>query len=427
MARPTQTTQTRTDADGLTRTAGEVFPDGTLLELVRDPINPAELSLLHWKDARSRIAREMPVGLCRYMPLEMDAGLVRHLPSTAAPYASTEELFNGVHDFIAKFSGLGEDELLLLTGFVFSSLFAECFSMSPCMLLGGPSPVEATALLRLLGCFCRHSVLLVGAGLNGMPEQLRPTRLICQPDATVDRLLGALQFSGFGIAHSRGLRCPSAATAIYVGVEELKSPFAEACLWMPVAPTPQLFSIQDEQREAARIVELQNQLLMYRLQNYAKVKTSTFDVPEFSGSSRELARSLGACVVDAPDLQSRLVDRLRERDQAERSERVGKIVSVIVEALVVCCHERKPSVHVAEVTKLANGILSRTREVVELTPKQVGAKLRQQGFRTVRLDAAGRGIYLLNGQCARIHELARTYGVPSVREGLPRCPHCQKS
>jgi hypothetical protein len=426
MARPTRTAQMRVDKGGPIATAGAVFPDGTLLELVRDPTDPTELSLLQWKDGRSVIGLDVPVGACRYLPLELDAGVVRHLPSTAAPYASTEELFNDIRDFIAKFTGLSEDEVIMLTGFVFSSFFAECFSMSPCWLLCGPSPVEASAILRLLGCVCRHSVLLVGAGL-GVPEQLRPTRLICQPDATVDRLLGALQFSGFGFSQSRALRQLNAATVINVGLAELKSPFAEACLWMPIAPTPQLFSIQDEEREAARIVELQNQLLMYRVQNYAKVKTSTFDVPEFSGSSRELARSLGACIVDAPDLQARLVDQLRERDQAERSERAGKIESVVVEALLVCCHERHPSVHVGEVSRLVNGILARSAEVVKVTAKQVGTILKRLGFRTERLDAGGRGIYLLNGECARVHRVARAYGVPSLREGLPGCPHCKKS
>ena len=38
---------------------------------------------------------------------------------------------------------------------------------------------------------------------------------------------------------------------------------------------------------AARIDELQNRLLAYRLQNYPKVSASTFDVPAFAGSTRE--------------------------------------------------------------------------------------------------------------------------------------------
>jgi len=166
---------------------------------------------------------------------------------------------------------------------------------------------------------------------------------------------------------------------------------------------------------------------MYRVQNYYKVKASHFDVPEFSGAARECARTLGRCIVDNPDLQSRITTLLRERDEAERTEGASKLDAVVVEAFVVCCHERKASVHVGELATLANGILSRSGESVELSAKQVGGRMKGLGFRTTRLDSGGRGIYLLNGQCARIHELGRAFGVPTLREGLPGCPYCQQS
>jgi hypothetical protein len=59
---------------------------------------------------------------------------------------------------------------------------------------------------------------------------------------------------------------------------------------------------------------------------------------------------LGRCIVNAPGLQARLVDLLRPRDDADRSEGVGRLEAVVTEALVVVCHERKPSVHVGEFT-----------------------------------------------------------------------------
>jgi hypothetical protein len=118
---------------------------------------------------------------------------------------------------------------------------------------------------------------------------------------------------------------------------------------------------------------------------------------------------------------------LRLRNDADRTEGTSRLEAVIVEALIVCCHERRTSVHAGEIAALANGILSRQDEFLKLEAREVGAKLKKLWLRTTRLDSAGRGIYLLKEVCARIHDLGRAFGVPALREGLPGCPHCKQS
>jgi hypothetical protein len=333
-------------------------------------------------------------------------------------------LFGAVVDFISQNTGLQEEEAVLLTSVCFSSFFCDVLSMSPSVLLFG-APLQAVSVLHVLGCVSRHPMLSTGSSVSGLPPELRPTRLVCQLDPRVEKQLPALQFSGFSIA-GRSLRQVSGTTIIYAGEAEPDSPFAKLCLQLWIPPTARSFGRQEKEQQLASINELQNQLLMYRLQNYSKVKESRFDVPEFTGVSREHAR-MGRCLVDAPEMQSRLTAMLRPRDDAERTEAAGRLEAVVVEALVARCHQRKPSVHVAEVAAFANAILSRNGELFKLSDKQVGGKMKGLGFRTERLDSGGRGIYLLNGQCARIHELGRAFGVPTLREGLPGCPHCQKT
>ena len=264
-------------------------------------------------------------------------------------------------------------------------------------------------------------MLLTDAGLS-IPDYLRPTRLICQPHVSVEKLLPALQLSGFASSRGGSLHQISSTTVICVGEGELQSPFTDFCLWIPVAPTHQLLSGYDEQMEAAMIEQLQNKLLRYRLMNRARVQMSEFDAPDFSGPIRTLARTLGACIVDAPDLQSSLLSKLRGYDVAARIDQVRAIECIIIEALLACCHQRRSAAHVGEVTELANAILSREGEMFELKPRQVGAKLKTLGFRTMKLDSGGRGLYLLAENCRRIHELARSYGVPSSQPGLPVLP-----
>jgi len=188
-----------------------------------------------------------------------------------------------------------------------------------------------------------------------------------------------------------------------------------------------MFGSQDEDHAAAAIDNLQSQMLMYRLKNHSNVKASEFDVQEFCGGTREYARILGRCVANAPTLQARLTTLLRVHDQAERTEAASELDAIVIEALAVCCHERKASVHVGEVASLANGILRRGGETVELSDKHVGGRMKRLGFRTTRLDAGGRGIYLLNESCERVHKLGRAFDVPTLRLGQPECPHCRQT
>lgn len=164
---------------------------------------------------------------------------------------------------------------------------------------------------------------------------------------------------------------------------------------------------------------------MYRLQNYHKVRTSEFDIPEFAGATREYVRALGQCLVDAPELQASLATLFRSRDNAERTGTACELDAVVIEALLVCCHERKPSVHVGDIATLANGILSLKGETAELSAREVGGRLKNLGFLTTRLDSSGRGIYLLNAECERIHKHGRALGVAALRQGLPGCGFCQ--
>jgi hypothetical protein len=317
------------------------------------------------------------------------------------------------------------EETDLLAFICLASFFAPWLSCSPCLLLFG-SPVQAVSLLRILGCICHHPILLADFHVLGLPSELRPTRLIGQAGTRLDKVLGALQFSGFRVAKGE-MRELAATTVVYVGESDLTSPFADVGFSFSVPPAIRLFSEQDEHREASSINSLQNKLLAYRLRNFPKVAVSEFDAPNFYGPSRELARSIGSCIVDSPDLRTKLINLLAPRNNADQVEGTNELTAIVAEALVVCCHERKASVHVGEIASLANGLLSRSGEALQLKPRKVGAKLKKLGFRTTKLDSGGRGMYLLSERCAQIHELARSLRVPTLQKGLPGCPFCQQS
>jgi hypothetical protein len=155
-------------------TGGEVFADGGLLEIVRDPSGAPRPALLHWDGREVIVGPEIVIGGRHYAPVKIDSGLWRHLrlPSKFVACGSTTQLFDRVRSLITKYSGLTDGYPELLTCFVFASFFVDCMDTGPCVLLQGCADAEAVGLLRLLGWFCRHPVMLTDAGLS-VPECLK--------------------------------------------------------------------------------------------------------------------------------------------------------------------------------------------------------------------------------------------------------------
>ena len=138
----------------LTVTAGEVFPDSGMLEMVRDPSDPARPALLHWDGKHATVAPEIGVGGRHYVPPEIDPSLWRRLrlPSGFAPYGSTTELFDRIRSLITKYSGLSDEYSRLLTYSTFASHFVDCLQTAPCVVLHGCADIATIGLALPTPC-----------------------------------------------------------------------------------------------------------------------------------------------------------------------------------------------------------------------------------------------------------------------------------
>jgi hypothetical protein len=406
-------------------TGGEIFGDGRMVEIVRDPSGPANLALLFWNRKQAAFLHQVKIRSKCYVPLQVDQRIIRQLrlPERVLPYGSTTELFNVICGVVSVASSLASDQVALLAYFALSSWFPECLNTSPCLLLRGSSSADAIALLRILGWVCRHSMLLADARA-AVPPELKPTRLICQADRHFDKLLAGFRARGFATSRNGLFDEMAGATAIYLPDRELQSNLADTCLSVSVSPGGRLLSSSDEQRLLSSVDDLQAKLLSYRIANFEKVNTSEFDAPEFAGSTREIARSLGSSLIGAPDLQKQLVDLLSPVDAAAKVESVTRLEPIVVEALLASCHEGRETVHVGQIAELVNCILTRQSEALALKPREIGSWLKRLGFRTTRLDSAGRGVYLLSAERKRVHDLALSLRVPSIVRGEFECPLC---
>jgi hypothetical protein len=182
---------------------------------------------------------------------------------------------------------------------------------------------------------------------------------------------------------------------------------------------------EESQRIAMRF---QADLLWYRLKNYHRIRTSDIDVSGLTAAKQRLASSLAACILDDDKLRSEIVLLLSEQDQENKVDRTSGLEVPILEALLLCCHERKRStLRVAELAEITNAMLTRRGEHIQISPETVGWKLRSLRLRTEPVGSGGKGLWLLADVRRRIHTLATEYQVSLDPEAALGCIYCSNS
>jgi hypothetical protein len=167
--------------------------------------------------------------------------------------------------------------------------------------------------------------------------------------------------------------------------------------------------------------------LAYRLKNHAAVRRCAFDVPEFAGATRQVARTFGACFPDDPQLQASIVAALRPQDEAARGTRWTRLDSLVVEALLVACHTpATTTVRVGRIAETVNGILAGRGDTIQVSSRKVGGILRSLNFFSDR-ERDGYGFVLFDEVRRKIHQHGRALEVPTMRESVADCAFCAEA
>jgi hypothetical protein len=415
---------------GLIETAGECLPNGVLLEPVRGE-GSNEIGFLAHDGDRERISRRVEYGDKSFVPASADPTILRalRLPTRIAPYTSTRELFDQIRKLLASYHDLTNQTLLQIVYFIFGTWLADRVPNAPFLWIVAPATAPRRMLLQLLSLLCRHSLLLTAenpAGLWALPMQWRPTLLLDTAELSVP----VLKF--LRASNSQGVRFPKTGQVLDLycakaicSPEPLRDPsLASSALQITLPPVRGELPAWSEEASHQIAEEFQAKLLMYRINSYAKVRLPDFSHMGLTAPTQSLARSLAACIVDDDQLQEGLLPLLRERDEESQIERRAGLESVILEALLCCCHEAgRSSVRGAEVAELANTILARRGETLQISPETVGHRLKFLRFRTEPIGSGGRGLWLMGDVRAAIHKLAPEYGVQ--HDPVIGCTHCR--
>ena len=141
MAKPSHRTTTSTSGSESTivRTSGEIFDDGSVIELVSSPTD-SQIDLLFWHKHRKTIAPQIEHCNRVYQAPDLDKTLLRaiHFPMKATDYGTDRKLFTEVIKLFERYIGSPKSDASLLTAWSCSAWFQDCVAKPPTLLISGP-------------------------------------------------------------------------------------------------------------------------------------------------------------------------------------------------------------------------------------------------------------------------------------------------
>ena len=138
------------------------FPDGTLVDLVRDATAPERPSLLISKAGIVTFQKEFLYGEKMFVPRQVEPSLFAaiRLPKRIVPSRSTSEIFCELQDCLATYVDLTQEQQHLMVAFLMSTWFQDVLPIAPYLWVTGPYGSGKTTLLRIMECVCRRAVMV---------------------------------------------------------------------------------------------------------------------------------------------------------------------------------------------------------------------------------------------------------------------------
>ena len=352
------------------------------------------------------------------------------LPTGYSKYGTTETLFTLTRKTIAEQALLPHEASSLLTFFVLSSWLTDALPLAPCLAITG-SAEAGDRVLQTLRILCRNPLLMIGINVRSLQTiywDPPPTLLFNEQNLTKQKatFLGCSTRRGYLQGEWFKYKDYYGSKAIYVGDEV---PVGRKLQWS--------FHVNAASATVARIatplsdvtvVELQRQLLGYRVHNLIKVENSTFDAQELPPDIRPVANALGGCVVGSSELQSELISLLNPQVEQQLTDRSSSLEGMTLEAVLSLAHQGHSKLLGGEIATTVNVIAKTRGERPDFKPENIGHTLKKLGLFTRRLGKDGRGLVVDQPTLIRIHELAEVHGVGlELADGNLHCPLCAEN
>jgi hypothetical protein len=398
-------------------TAGEVFVDGAMIELVGG-VHPAHPQLMLWDGSKEIVAPVVEYNGQWYEPAEIESSVLQHLalPTRCCPHGTTREFLMETCTLIANLVALDEKSAFLAARIVLCSAIIDAVSVAPVLVVAGPDTARANRLVSVLRCLCRHSVPLTSvtpASFCSLASSARYTFLISQASVS-DKLQKLLDD-----ASRSDRKIPFRGRLLDLfGVQVIQSDSFRAgessprrSIQISMIPTDRELPIFDLDAQRQIMGEFQSKLVSFRRVNLGAARRLQFDASQFTFAIRELAHSLAAATPDDAELQAEVFEMLREEDAEIRSGRWTDYSVVAAEAVLVAYKESPGGmIYVSDLANFAEVILARRSEESKFDPGKFGKQLKLLGFTTEPRDAKGKKLHLTEAVRGRAMQLLHDFG-----------------
>jgi hypothetical protein len=154
---------------------------------------------------------------------------------------------------------------------------------------------------------------------------------------------------------------------------------------------------------------LPGHLAKYRESNLARVSRLEFNPKGVSPETGAIAKALGSCIVDSPDLHASLVSILALRDRQRISERLDTAEAFVVEAVLALSKGGAEQLYAREIAVEVNRLLEARGQRSKLSPEKVGHRLKRLDLPARRLSQAGNGLVMDKETMTRLKTLSGMY------------------
>jgi hypothetical protein len=400
-------------------TAGEVFADGAMIELIGGA-HPAHPQLMLWDGSNEFVGPVVEYNGDRYEPAEIERSVLQHLalPTRCCPHGTTREFLAETCALIANLVGLDEESASLAARIVLCSAIIDAVSVAPMLVIAGPDTTRANRLVSVLRCLCWHSVPLTSvtpASFCSLANGARYTFLISQAyiSEKLQKLLDDASRSDRKIPFRGRLLDLFGVQVIQSESVFAEDPWTLRSIRIAMVPTETALPAFDQNAQRLIATEFQAKLLSFRRQNLGAAQQLDFDASKFSLGLRDLAWSLAAATPDDVELRAEVFELLREEDVESRSARWIDLSVIAVEAVLVACRESPgQAVYVSELSNIAQALLNGRGEDSMIHAGAFGKRLKLLRFVAEPRDAKGKKLRLTEAVRDRALQLARDLDIP---------------
>jgi len=398
--------------------------DGTLIEMIEDPSNPANSLFAVYKNGTVQYAVTVERADRVLVPVPRQQGNFKHirLARGTQPCASAAVLLGGIGSLILACVDISMDEASLIAAFVISTWFIESLPVAPYLALVGPPRSGKSTLLQVLNLLCRRPLLtadITSAAFYEVYEKLSLTLLVDETlTAGNRRELFHLLKTGTtrGSVTLRKGRSLKAFGPKVISYTELPNDAAlnSRCVIIPMQETNRTDLAKPTDKNILDIADnLQKELLQYRLENHHSLRLPRVEGDErLYSRTRDLYQALALPIGYQTDFCEYLV-HLFETQQEINREPLTPASNALLRFLYEWIHLHLTDGKCAqkELTVGVNLNLESLQETFRLNAHEVGRALTSLGFTNRKRTNAGFILWLDLRTRKRIHNLAHSYAI----------------